>query len=190
MSFDGIVFDFDYTIASLGLLDFIVQPNAISPFVHMREACDRYRGIRSLSLRTMIHASLKKDTDARLFDKYSRRLYRPQHVHKIIHQLIRACDEKNIPRAVLSDHPCIEKLQSIGLEKGWSAVVHCQNYGALKPLPDALHAVMAQMGVPASRLVLIGDRWDSDGLMASSAGAHFVHIDHTNDLLQRIRNRE
>lgn len=189
MPIDGIVFDFDYTLASLKLIDFIGHPRAISPFVNMKQACDRHRGFRKLNLPTMIHESLADHSDVERFTRYSRQLYTPRHVRGIIHDVIAACDEQNIPRAVLSDHPCMHKLHSIALHDGWSAVVHCQTYGALKPLPDALHAVAAQLDIPMNTLVLVGDRWDSDGLMACAAGAQFVHIEHLENLLQRIRNK-
>ena len=188
MSFSGIVFDFDHTLASLQIKDFVLSPQAASIFIHMMKICDRNRGFRQTSLSDNLR-SLCGDERFTKFTDYSRQLYRPQHIQPIALQIIQACDEHHIPRAVLSDHPCLDKLQSIGLEKGWSCVVHCQTYNALKPLPDALYAVSAQIGIPTNRLTVIGDRHDSDGLMAQSAGSEFVHIDQATHLLQRIRNK-
>ena len=188
MSFSGIVFDFDHTLASLQTKDFIFSPKAASIFVRMVNLCDRNRGFRQLELCQNIRSSFG-DADFTLFEDYSCRLYRPQHIIPIAQQIIKACDEYHIPRAVLSDHPCLDKLRAIGLDQGWGCVVYSQSYGALKPLPDALHAVAAQLAIPACELIVIGDRYDSDGLMAQAAGSEFVHIDQAEHLLQRIRNK-
>ena len=188
MPFSGIVFDFDHTIASLQAQDFILSPQAAFVFVRMMNLCDRNRGFRRLDLSQSIRTSLGNDNFTRFLD-YSRKMYRPQHVIPITLQLIQACDDKQLPRAILSDHPCLDKLRAVGLEQGWSCVVHCQTYGTLKPLPDALFSVSAQLGIPTTELIVIGDRHDSDGLMAQAAGSEFVHIDQAIHLLQRIHNK-
>lgn len=188
MPFSGIVFDFDHTLASFQAKDLIFSPQAASVFVHMMTTCDRFRGFRTLDLSHKISASIGHNKFEQ-FMAYSCLLYQPQHILPTAKQLVQACDKYQIPRAVLSDHPCLEKLQAIGMEKGWSCVVHSQTYGALKPLPDALYAVSAQLGIPTSELIVIGDRHDSDGLMAQAAGSEFVHIDQATHLLQRIRNK-
>ena len=188
MSFSGIVFDFDHTLASLQTQDFIFSPQALFIFIRMMRLCDRNRGFRQIDLSQNIRSSFG-DEDFTLFTEYSCTLYRPKNIHPIVLQIIQACDNLHIPRAILSDHPCLDKLRAIGLEKGWSCVVNCQTYGALKPLNDALYAVSSQLGIPPNNLIVIGDRHDSDGLMAQSAGSEFVHIDQAIDLLQRIRNK-
>lgn len=89
--------------------------------------------------------------------------------------LLARCDHLGLPRVVVSDHPAIDKLRVMGLH-GWSAVLSCRALGALKPLPDALHAAAAQAGVPVGRLLHVGDRDDCDGAMAAAAGARFVSV--------------
>ena len=189
MPISGIVFDFDYTIASLSTKDFIARPQTISLFIEMMQVCNRNRGFRKKDIQKHIQKSFANKNDAQRYADCTAQMYQPHHVRDSASKLIQACDEFRIPRAVLSDHPCMDKLKSVGLDDGWSAVVHCQTYGALKPLPDALFAVAAQMGISSTSLVLIGDRHDSDGLMALAAGSEFVHIDKANLLLQRIRNK-
>ncbi len=90
-------------------------------------------------------------------------------------RLIERCDRLGIPRAVVSDHPALDKLSAMGLG-GWAAVVSCRRLGALKPLPDGLHAAAAQLGVPVRSMVHVGDRADTDGAMAAAAGAAFVDV--------------
>lgn len=93
-----------------------------------------------------------------------------------VRALIAACDEAGVPRAVVSDHAALSKLEAMGLG-GWSAVIDCSALGAYKPLPDGLWTAAAQLGVPVSALTHIGDRWDTDGRAAAAAGCAFIHVD-------------
>lgn len=89
--------------------------------------------------------------------------------------LLAMVDHLGLPRAVVSDHPALTKLEAMG-STGWSAVVDCRSLGALKPLPDALHAAAAQLGVPVIRILHVGDRDETDGAMAAAAGAAYVGV--------------
>lgn len=95
---------------------------------------------------------------------------------RAVMDLLERCDQLGLPRAVVSDHPATAKLRVMGLG-GWSAVLCCRDLGALKPLPDALHAAAAQLGVPVGRLLHVGDRDDCDGAMAAAAGAAYASVD-------------
>ncbi|RME23854.1 MAG: HAD family hydrolase [Deltaproteobacteria bacterium] len=92
-----------------------------------------------------------------------------------VRALVEACDRARIPRVVVSDHPALDKLAAMGLG-GWAAVVSCRALGALKPLPDGLHAAAAQLGVPVRRILHVGDRPETDGAMAAAAGAAFLDV--------------
>lgn len=92
-----------------------------------------------------------------------------------VRALLDRADRLGLPRVVVSDHPAVDKLRAMRLH-GWSAVVSCRALGALKPLPDALFAAAAQVGVPATGLLHVGDRDDCDGAMAAAAGARFVSV--------------
>ena len=81
-----------------------------------------------------------------------------------------ALDRAGVPRVVVSDHPAERKLQGLGLG-GWAAVVDAEAVGAFKPLPDALEAAAVRLNLPASAIVHIGDREDTDSGMAQAAGA-------------------
>lgn len=90
--------------------------------------------------------------------------------------LLAASDDRGLPRAVFSDHPALAKLEAMG-RGGWTAVVDGHALGALKPHPDGLFAVCAQLGVPPARLLYIGDRPDTDGAAAAAAGCRFLLVD-------------
>ena len=102
-------------------------------------------------------------------------LFRGSVVPMAVAGLLRACDEAGLPRAIVSDYPALDKLAAMGLG-GWSAVVDCRALGALKPHPDGILAAAAQLGVRASELLHVGDRWDTDGGAAAAAGCRFLHV--------------
>lgn len=89
--------------------------------------------------------------------------------------LLAAARTAGLPTAVFSDHPALEKLRQMGAE-GWDAVVDGHALGALKPLPDGLHAVAAQLGQPVHRMLFVGDREDTDGRAAAASGAGFLSV--------------
>jgi putative hydrolase of the HAD superfamily len=91
-----------------------------------------------------------------------------------IGEVLDALDAKGTPRAVVSDHPGKTKLEAMGLGQGWAAIVDCSALGALKPLPDGLVAAAAAMSVSPADILHIGDRDDTDGDMARTAGASLL----------------
>lgn len=103
-----------------------------------------------------------------------------------VRALVDACDRTGVPRAVVSDHAALDKLAAMGLG-GWAAVVDCSALGALKPLPDGLWAASAQLGVPPSEILHVGDRWDTDGAAAAAAGCAFAHVSGLGPVRERLR---
>ncbi len=72
--------------------------------------------------------------------------------------------------AVFSDYPAAAKLKALDL-KAWP--ISCATdpaIGRLKPDPRGLIAVLRQSGVPASRALMVGDRFDRDAEAARRAG--------------------
>lgn len=92
-----------------------------------------------------------------------------------VRALMQAGRGQRLPMAVFSDHPALAKLRFMG-HLDWDAVVDGHAIGALKPLPDGIHAVAAQLGVPPCRILMVGDREDTDGAAAAAAGAGFLCI--------------
>ena len=86
-------------------------------------------------------------------------------------EVLEALDAQGTPRAVVSDLPGEAKLQAMGMDQGWVAIVDCSALGALKPLPDGLVAAATAMDVSPADILHIGDRDDTDGAMARAAGA-------------------
>jgi len=81
--------------------------------------------------------------------------------------------------AIVSDYPARRKLAAMGLEQQFDVVVAagespgpCQ----LKPSPAGMFLAAGQLEVASSECLVIGDRWDADGIAAHSAGMQFQHV--------------
>jgi putative hydrolase of the HAD superfamily len=86
------------------------------------------------------------------------------------------------PLACLTDgNPAIQaaKLAATGLDRLLPAVVITDALGdrsVRKPHPAGLYAVAAQLGVPADRLLVIGDRPGKDVAVAAAVGARAIRV--------------
>ncbi len=65
--------------------------------------------------------------------------------------------------AALSDYPSATKLEALGLgDLPWAQVIDASELGALKPRPEPFQALVDGVGVPAERILHVGDRIDTD----------------------------
>ncbi|MCB9779134.1 MAG: HAD family hydrolase [Alphaproteobacteria bacterium] len=184
----ALTFDLDGTLAEVqrrkarlwkGLLR---HPRALPA---LPRAVEALRGVRAAELDEALVAWVVAETGVRpdavrtaLRDELDGRwprLFSDARPPPAIQALIEACDARRLPRAVVSDHPSLDKLAAMDLH-GWAAVIDCRRLGALKPLPDALLAAAAQLGVPTTALLHVGDRPDTDGAMAAAAGARYLDV--------------
>ena len=72
---------------------------------------------------------------------------------------------------VLSDYPAVAKLEALGLSANHVVSAGDESIGLLKPHPRGLESLIAAAGVKPHETVVIGDRFDRDGLVAQRAGA-------------------
>lgn len=186
MSIRAVIFDFDLTIASIRPWDAFFHPHTLLLSQKMKQICDRYRGIRSFDLLQHIQNDFSQHFSFVQYQKAFDRIYHPKSILSESQELINLCDKLDIPRGIISDHNSLEKLTSIGLSTGWSSVINSQEYGALKPLPDTIFSIASQLDIPTNSLLVVGDRWETDGLLASTVGAMFLHVQDIKHNLQHI----
>lgn len=92
--------------------------------------------------------------------------------------LILECKKRGIRLVILSDYGHThEKLEALGIENDlFDWVVSAPELGGLKPAPQLISKVTESMGVTNSQCLIIGDRVDTDGLLAKSAGVAFCLV--------------
>ncbi|MFO0724649.1 MAG: HAD family hydrolase [Myxococcota bacterium] len=84
---------------------------------------------------------------------------------------IQAAVARGLRVAIVSDYRPATKLAELGLDDlPWSALIGCEELGALKPHPEAFLALAARLGVEPGDIVHVGDREELDVTGALAAG--------------------
>lgn len=95
--------------------------------------------------------------------------------------LLEQCKHRNIPVIILSDYEAVtDKLQALGLDaSAFAAVLATGEMGTIKPdkrlgerVQQALHAET----IDWRHVLFVGDRPDTDGLLAQALGAQFIQV--------------
>ncbi|GMO22225.1 MAG: HAD family hydrolase [Termitinemataceae bacterium] len=87
--------------------------------------------------------------------------------------------KSNIPVAVYSDYPCTkERMEAIGLPCDVSKIPQdllfgMDSFGAFKPSARPFRSIAKILNVPCEKVLVIGDRDDTDGEGARAAGMQF-----------------
>ena len=94
---------------------------------------------------------------------------------------VAACKKQDIRLVVLSDYGHThEKLNALNIDTNiFDLVISAPELGGLKPAPQLIEKVLEKMGVTPAECVIIGDREDTDGLLAQSVGASFKLIQNS-----------
>jgi FMN phosphatase YigB (HAD superfamily) len=83
---------------------------------------------------------------------------------------------RGIPAVVISDHIAGYKLAALGIRDRFTSLYEGVRLGWVKPSPMPFERAAADAGVPTSTLLHIGDRDDTDGVAARSAGCRVCII--------------
>jgi putative hydrolase of the HAD superfamily len=75
---------------------------------------------------------------------------------------------------ILSDYPAEAKLRSMGLDVTHIVAATDPAVRRLKPHPKGLNVLIESAGTTAKRTLLIGDRYERDGIAAQRAGARYL----------------
>ena len=86
---------------------------------------------------------------------------------------------RGIPAVVYSDYGAVEeKLQALGFNPAWAVKICCApDFGGLKPDPDGFRQIARELNLPPSRVLVVGDRDDTDGEGARRSGMPFLLVD-------------
>jgi FMN phosphatase YigB (HAD superfamily) len=98
-----------------------------------------------------------------------------------VKSLLKKCAAKGIRLAVLSDYGCVaQRLAGLGLPVSlFDTVSSCETAGALKPNPRPFLTIAESWGIEPKRVLVVGDRADTDGAAAANAGMQFWQVADT-----------
>jgi FMN phosphatase YigB (HAD superfamily) len=90
--------------------------------------------------------------------------------------------EQNIKFAVLSEYPCVgERMRAIGIEPAFNGIFEipcysCEDFGSLKPNKIPFLEVAKRLNVAPEKVLVIGDKDETDGYGAKRAGMKFFKV--------------
>lgn len=96
--------------------------------------------------------------------------------------LMDECKQREIPVVILSDYEVVtEKLRVLGLQpEAFDAILASGDFGTIKPDPKLGEILAAHISKNAAvnwqQVLFIGDRQDTDGLLAQALGAQFILV--------------
>lgn len=96
--------------------------------------------------------------------------------------LMDECKQREIPIVILSDYEAVtEKLRVLGLQpEAFDAILASGDFGTIKPDPKLGEILAAHISKNAAvnwqQVLFIGDRQDTDGLLAQALGAQFILV--------------
>ena len=89
-------------------------------------------------------------------------------------KLIAYLKEQKIPVVVYSDYPTEQKLKALNFTPTFQFYFDNKNIRFLKPNPQGLEYITKKLSLSQKDILVIGDRLDKDGLVASAFSAEYI----------------
>lgn len=193
---EAVVFDFDGTLYEngFGLKLIFVMYNIFHPgiFLSHRKVIDKLRGSdfgSSENYRNRFFGDIAKQTGKSLeiiqnwyFELFKKSfcsiLKRHCKPRKHFKDLCRFLKENQIKTAVFSDYGFIgNRLDALNIEQSWfDLLISGESEGVLKPGARPLLKIASQFGLSPEKVLVVGDRIETDGKAAINAGMNFLII--------------
>jgi len=194
-TFEAVIFDFDGTLYD----NYKIGKNLISshPLQLFRIKADRdtrkilkgqnFENGKEFFENYYNIISKKTDMSVKKAEKWYQNKYMPWMVavlnkkyncHPGAYELLKKLNDKGIKTAVFSDYDFVkERMEAVGINPSvctnlYSAV----ELGGLKPAENPFMTIAKELGVEPSKILVIGDRDDTDGQGARNCGMQFIQI--------------
>lgn len=92
----------------------------------------------------------------------------PDYKDAMLSDAIEKLRRNNVQIVIYSDYPVEEKLRALGIEADWHFTSLDERIGCMKPDPKGLQVILETLGLQAKDVVMVGDRYEKDGLAAIS----------------------
>ncbi len=90
----------------------------------------------------------------------------PYYKDAMLSDAIEKLRRKNVSVVIYSDYPVEEKLRALGIEADWHFTSSDKKINCMKPDPKGLQVILATLGLQAEDVIMVGDRYEKDGLAA------------------------
>ncbi|MCP4003004.1 MAG: HAD family hydrolase [bacterium] len=98
------------------------------------------------------------------------------HSRSVVAELARTHRLGLVSNTVIPGDHHARALRRVGLLQHFECAVWSANFGRRKPDPTMIHHVLEQLGVPARRALMVGDKLHTDVLAAQRAGVRSVYL--------------
>ncbi len=103
------------------------------------------------------------------------------HTQEWLQPLLDECRQRHVKVVILSDYESVqEKLQALDIDaSAFDTILSTGDYGTIKPDPrlgDILKGAINNAALDWRHVLFIGDREDTDGLLAKILGAQFILV--------------
>lgn len=95
----------------------------------------------------------------------------------VLVQLIEYLKNKKCKIVVYSDYPVEDKLKALAVSADKYYTSSDSTINCMKPNPKGLEVIMKDLQINASEAIMIGDRYEKDGLAAIANGMDYIILD-------------
>lgn len=110
--------------------------------------------------------------------------YRDETLAGIIEEI--KSDSPQTKIVIYSDYPVEDKLRALGINADEIFTSGDEEIGCMKPAPRGLDVIAGKLGIDKSDAVMIGDRYEKDGLAAISNGMDYIIVSTSKSKRQEL----
>lgn len=107
---------------------------------------------------------------------------------EVLKSLIGRLREKKKTIVIYSDYPVEAKLACLGITADACYTSGDPRIGCMKPDPKGLNVILGALGCDSADAVMIGDRYEKDGLAAQRNGVDYVIVDGSKKEREKLRD--
>lgn len=100
----------------------------------------------------------------------------PAYRDEILCGLTDKLHQENVKVVVYSDYPVEDKLNALGIRADARFTSADKSIGCMKPDPRGLRVILEKLGLGAEEAIMIGDRYEKDGLAAEGNGMDYIIV--------------
>ena len=100
----------------------------------------------------------------------------PAYRDEILCELINKLHQENVKVVVYSDYPVTDKLNALGIKADACFTSADKSIGCMKPEPKGLKVILEILGLNAEEAIMIGDRYEKDGLAAEGNKMDYIIV--------------
>jgi len=105
---------------------------------------------------------------------------------EVLYGLIQKLKEKKKTVVIYSDYPVEDKLKSLGIRADACFASSDARIGCMKPDPKGIQVILDTLGCACTDAVMIGDRYEKDGLAAKRSNVDYVIVDSSKKERQKL----